>query len=309
MRSSRLKTLKIEKHMFYIPALLLFLFYIFIPAVMQIGLSLVDWKEGILPTSHITLDNYLRIFKNSFDPMQASFLNSLKNNSIFLLLSILFADTTAFIIAFLFSYRIMGKLVIPRANIFFRSVYFLPTLISTMVIGFIWTFILSYYGTLNRILDILNLSFLKADWLADTRFALLWLAIVNSWQWFGFITLIFFAGFQAISNELIDASEIDGANVIHKLRYIYIPLLAPSITIILIMNVVGCFKIFDLPFVMTHSGPGFATDLVSTLIIREDMQYSRYGYGNALSTLFFIFMFLLTVVLLKFFLLREERSR
>lgn len=299
----------IGNHLFYIPALILFIFYIISPAIFQIYFSLVNW-EGMIPLfNSFTMSNYIQVFKQLFGGSSSIIIDAFKHNIIFTILVGLIQNSLAFLLAFLFSYKIRDKQLIKRnASSFFRTIYFIPTLIAVATLGIVWTYILNRYGVLNQMWEITGLNFLIIDWLGNKNFALLSIVLVNSWQYFGMTTLLFFAGFEAIPNELIEASDIDGANVLQKIKSIFIPLLAPTITIVTVLTIVGSFKLFDLPYVMTKSGPAGATDVIMTLIVREGIRNRQYGYGNAASTLLFIFLIIITVLLLKFLRSREEKN-
>jgi raffinose/stachyose/melibiose transport system permease protein len=300
--------LNFSKHIFYLPALLLFAFYIIIPVIVQIYFSFIKW-QGIAPVMNsFTIAHYIEVFKEIFVEKGGLFLNAFKNNIKYALMVGFVQNNIAFLLAFLFSYKIKGNLFITRRkNTFFRTTFFIPSLISLAVLGFIWTYILNYYGVLNYVLQLTGLKFLIVDWLGNQNYALFSIAMVQSWQYFGMVTLLFYAGFLSIPDELLEAAEIDGANIFQKIRRISLPLLAPSITIISVLTIIGSFKTFELPYIMTRGGPGHASDVVMTLIVREGIKNYRYGYGNAASTILFIFLLIITIVMLKFFIAREEK--
>lgn len=299
----------IGNHLFYMPALILFIFYIISPAIFQIYFGLIEW-EGMVPLfNNFTLSNYTKVFKQLFGSSRSILIDAFKHNIIFTMLVGLIQNTLAFLIAFLFSYKIRDKQLIKRnVSSFFRTIYFVPTLIAVATLGIVWTYILNRYGVLNQVWELMGLDFLIVDWLGNKNFALLSIVLVNSWQYFGMTTLLFFAGFEAIPNELIEAADIDGANIFQKIKSIFVPLLAPTITIITVLTIVGSFKLFDLPYVMTKSGPAGATDVIMTLIVREGIRNRQYGYGNAASTLLFMFLIIITALLLKFLRSREEKN-
>lgn len=144
-----------------------------------------------------------------------------------------------------------------KARGFFRSVYFYPVLLSPIVVALIWKWILQENGLLNGILT--ALEFDKLPFLVDAQWARFWVVIISVWAFMGFYTLILLAGLQSIPAELYEAAQIDGASSWHSFLHITLPLLMPTMVVVLVLSLIRAVQIFDIVFAFTGGGPGTAT--------------------------------------------------
>jgi alpha-1,4-digalacturonate transport system permease protein len=144
-----------------------------------------------------------------------------------------------------------------KARGFFRSVYFYPVLLSPIVVALIWKWILQENGLLNGIITALGSD--KVPFMVDAGWARFWVVIISVWANMGFYTLILLAGLQAIPPELYEAVEIDGANAVQAFRAITLPLLMPSMLVVLVLSLIRAVQVFDVVFAFTGGGPGTAT--------------------------------------------------
>ena len=183
----------------------------------------------------------------------------------------------------------------------FRIVFFLPSILSTVLSGFIWKYnfstgfpkLLSYFG-----LDVTSP-------LGHPDYALFGLVIIAVWQGIGTPMIIYIAGLQSIPNELIESARIDGAGTTRTFMNVTLPLLAPSVTINMLLVLTGSLKVFDLVWVTTQGGPGFATEVITTFIYKTAFNSFKAGYGMALSMIFFVILVIVTIVQLSIFRRRE----
>jgi len=165
-----------------------------------------------------------------------------------------------------------------------------------VVVGVMWCMFLQ--PRLGIVSYLLGLVGIKTAWLASSRTALLTIAVVDTWQWLPFVILMFMAGLASIPEELSEAARADGANQYQVFRHIFLPLLKPVIIITLLFRVVDTIKIFPKIFIMTEGGPGTSTEIMNFYAFRTTFQYSRFGYGSALSfTVFLICIFLSVAIL------------
>ncbi|HVU12793.1 MAG TPA: sugar ABC transporter permease [Phototrophicaceae bacterium] len=186
-----------------------------------------------------------------------------------------------------------------RARGFFRSVFFYPVLLSPVVIGLIWKWILQRDGVLNSIVVALGGSqlpfLLNADW------ARAWITLISIWAQMGFFTLILLAGLQAIPSELYEAGQIDGANSWSSFRFITLPMLAPTMLVVTVLVIIRAVQVFDQPFVLTGGGPGTATVYMVQYIYSTgfDPTTPQYGLAAAASIVLGAALLILTLVQLR----------
>jgi len=160
-------------------------------------------------------------------------------------------------------------------------------------------------GALNILLKKLGLNFLVQDWLGNSKLALFSVIFVVVWQYAGYSMVIYIAGLQNIPLEMYEASSIDGVNAWQRFRYITFPLLAPAVTINILLTMISTLKTFDHIFVMTKGGPGYATEVISTLLYRESFTNNNMGYGSAISVVLFALITSVSLITLKYLRRRE----
>ncbi|MFZ6028016.1 MAG: carbohydrate ABC transporter permease [Chloroflexota bacterium] len=173
---------------------------------------------------------------------------------------------------------------------FHRVIIYLPAILPTIVVGIVFRSILHpSTGVLNEFIRMIGLDFLAQRWLTNPGIALYSIISVDTWKGVGFIMVILIAGLQAIPAEYYEAAQIDGASQWDELREITIPLLLPTLTVTTVLNLLYGLKVFDVVWVLTNGGPGYATETVYTVVFKE-FSKGRYGVSTALSTLLFFVM-------------------
>lgn len=275
--------------LFVLPALILFITFIVFPMLNSINLSLTNWDGINKHYDYIGLENFRLIFTNE------RFYNALINSIIIGLSFTILANILSLALALIVDNIVIGKS-------FFRSMFYLPVLISGIIAGFIWTIMFNYsFGIINSILSTMGLN-LEINFLGVMPNALMSIVFVMLWQRGGYYMVIYLAGLQGIPRELLESAQIDGASSIQKFKNITFPLLSGSITVNMTLALIYGFKVFDQIAVMTDGGPGFATESITYLIYRVAFAELRQGYGTALAlVLFFIVLIVavLQVVILK----------
>ena len=195
-----------------------------------------------------------------------------------------------------------------RGTIFFQNIFLFPLAISFVVTGTVWRWIFNPNFGINLLLDEVHLGFLKSPWLADTRTALFGLVIAATWQMSGFCMAMFLAGLRAIPDELREAARVDGANEGQIFLRVILPLMRPiTLSAIIILGHIS-LKIFDLVYVMTFGGPGFATDMPSLYMWVAVFRQNLYGRGAAIAMVLLLMVALLIVPYL-IWSLRQEVER
>ena len=171
-------------------------------------------------------------------------------------------------------------------------------MIAPLIMGYIMYFFFAYdRGAINDVLQLLNIA--PVDWLADGNRAVVILTLVNSLQFVGISMVIYLAGLQNISAMYYDAAAVDGASGIQRFLHITLPLLTPSITSSVTINLIGGLKLFDVVSSLTSGGPGYATHSLSTLIHRLYFGEERAGYASAVGLVFFIFIMIVSNIVVR----------
>ena len=191
-----------------------------------------------------------------------------------------------------------------RGNIALRTLFFFPTILSSVSVGFIW---LSMYdtnfGLIKSVLDLFGLT--SPGWLANPDIAIYCIAFVQVWAHTGQLMIIFIAGLQSIPQELYEVSALEGANRFQTFRNVTWPLIAPAAAIVIAYTTLQSFKSFDLVFAMTRGGPNYATEILSTFIYNVAFQGYKFGYASAASIIFMLFV--ATITIIQFKVLRTDR--
>ena len=282
--------------LFVVPALLVFLIFVAAQIVATGVYSLTEYN-GISNMEFVGLKNYIDLFKTD-----KYFAKALGNSFILAAASVLFQLPISFILALILSKGVKGAE-------FFRTVYFIPVVISSMVIGQLWMKIFnSQYGLLNTAIRALGFSNFDYGWLSEPSTAFISTVIPSVWQYIGYHMLIFYAGIKSLPADCFEASTIDGANGFQTTFKITIPLLAPVIKTCLIFALTGSLRAFDLIYVMTGGGPNHASEVPATLMYRSLFTRRLYGYGSAQAFFIVIECLILTVVINRIFRNFEDNA-
>ncbi|MDD2213553.1 MAG: sugar ABC transporter permease [Oscillospiraceae bacterium] len=258
---------------FTLPAVFLYSFFIVYPLISGLYYSLTDWN-GMSKTFHyVGLDNYHKILSD-----QTS-LTIVGRTFGYTFLLVIICTFMAVLLALLLNRNIKGKS-------FFRAVYFFPAVLSSITIGLIFNQI--YSNLLPVIGKTLHIPILSQSLLSNSQTAMFAILLINIWQGTALPTVLAISGLQTISNDILEAARIDGASHGQTLRYIKLPLLMPTISIIIIFNARSGLMVFDYIKATTNGGPGFSTMSIATLIYKHAFTDMRFGYSSAESTLCFL---------------------
>ena len=275
---------------FLLPALVLFLTIIIVPIFMSVTYSLTEW-DGIGKKVFTGFDNYKELFLTNSD----GFWRAVKNSLIFAAGSVFVQLPISLILALILARGVKGER-------FYVSVYFIPVLISTVVIGQLWMKIYNpQYGLLNTVLRSMGLEQLTGNWLGDTKKVIFAVIVPVLWQYIGYHMLLMYASVRSISEEIFEAARIDGANGIQTALHITIPLMKPILKVCVTFAVVGSLKNFDLVYVMTDGGPAGASQLPSTLMVETIFSRNMYGYGSSMAIFIILECFLFAWLIRKAF--------
>jgi raffinose/stachyose/melibiose transport system permease protein len=195
---------------------------------------------------------------------------------------------------------------VKRFQGFYKTTVFVPSILSTSVIGILWGFIYQpEVGPLNRMLGWFGVE--PIYWLADMKWAMFAVLATNAWQWMGFFIVLVLAAILAIPKELNEAADIDGASGWHKAIHITVPLIQPIISVVIMLSIAGAMKVVDIVLVMTNGGPVGSTEVMASYMVTKAINYGEYGYGTALSIVIFAFALLLTALYQLLIVRRQER--
>ena len=188
-----------------------------------------------------------------------------------------------------------------------RAIFFFPSVPSVLILGYLWSYVLNptSRGLVNTILNFFGFN--NVMWLATPELAMLSVIMVAVWQATGWHTCIYLANLQSIPGELIEAAKIDGARGWSIFRYVTFPMLAPAMTISVMLLLTGSLAVFALPFALTGGGPGLSTTMVTQIIITRGITERLYGRATAMSLVFFFIIFICTVIQLTLMKRREEK--
>lgn len=277
-----------------LPAAVLFAVFFLYPLARGIGLSLTDW-DGIREPNFVGIQNFIDFFKD----------DRARND---IMITVLFALGSApllNIFGFIYALILDGKF---RGNGVARAIVYMPAIISPLIMGYIWYFILQpERGYLFHLLQRVGMEYMLGNWLADYKTAIWVLILVNVWQYAGMTMIIYLAGLQSISIEIFEVSRIDGAGYFSRLFNIIIPLLIPSIIINVVTNIIGSLSVFDVIMALTEGGPGYSTESLAIYIMR--MCYgSNTGYSTAVAIILFFIILLPVVVFMRLMKSKEVEA-
>lgn len=265
-----------------IPLTLLVAFVVF-PAFDLIKMSFTNW-DGQSPTYEwIKLDNYIEMFKNK------DLWLSLKNNAIY------FAGHLLFIpVELAFAVLLNSKL---RAAKFYKTMVFLPYIINGVAISYAFSYFFSpVNGAFNAILEVMKLDGLIQNWLSDAKIINQVLTGVSLWRFSGYHVILFMAALQSLSKDVQEAASVDGANAWTMFRYIQIPSIMLMVDFVLFDNIRGALQVFDIPYVMTGGGPGYASSTFTLYTIDTAFKYSKFGLAATMAVAIMVMIVVIYVV-------------
>jgi raffinose/stachyose/melibiose transport system permease protein len=266
---------------FLIPSFLLLVFFLAYPLGDSLVLSFFQWK-GLGPRRFVGLDNFVEMIHDRL------FWGATWQTMAFAVLVTLGTVGIGFLLAVAISRRVTGWRT-------FRVGYYLPVMLSLVVVGALWLRIYEYnWGLLNTFLRSIGLDALALPWIADKRYALWSLIVVPIWQYAGFPMIVILAAMEGIPQDLHDAGTMDGVNEWQRARHLTFPLIRPVVASISVMQLIFSLKVFDLVWVMTKGDPGNSTAVLGTFLFRKGFETQKYGYASAVAVVMFIIVFTLT---------------
>ena len=272
--------------LFMTPAALVFLAVMIIPIFATGYYSTLEW-DGIGDATFVGIKNYISLLLDN----KYEFWQSVGHSFIVLFLSVFVQETIAMVLALILAKGVKGES-------FFRTAFFIPMVVSTVVIAQLFLKINNPpYGLLNTMLESLGLGRWANEWLGDPKIAIWAVFIPLIWQYIGYHMLLFYGAIKSLSTDILEAARIDGANYFQISTRIILPLIVPMIETCVVLAVVGSLKTFDFVYVMTNGGPVGATEVPSTIMYDLLINRSVYGEGSAAAVFIVVECLLFTVVL------------
>jgi raffinose/stachyose/melibiose transport system permease protein len=270
-------------YLYLLPGLLIYGLFVFLPILDTVRYSLFHWN-GISPPTFLGLGNYAALLRD------AGFLTALAHNAAFI-----FFYTVLPIVLALFLTALMTRRPL-RGMAFFRAGLFVPQVMSMIVVGVAWRWILNpINGPLNQLLRAVGLGRWALPWLGDFTWALPAVGSIGTWVEYGFCMVLFIAGVQRIEPDLYDAARIDGANAYQEFRYVTLPGLRSEMTVAAISTLIAALRVFDLVFVTTRGGPGTSTRVVAYYIWSNAFVVNNVGYAAALAVVLTLIILAISV--------------
>lgn len=271
-----------------LPALIFVFLFVFYPLVQMFYLSLFRWNFVSPNMFFVGLENFTRMFLNDTVYLR-SLLNvvllAAQSSAIQIPIGVAFATI-------ILRHRRIGGL--------FWAVIFLPYVISSVAVSLIWTWMYNpYFGSINVFLRTVGLGFLARPWLGDINTALIAIFGTVNWIYIGLTTTMTIATLRSIPPSIFESARIDGLSGFQEFRKITLPLLKELIVVLVIIDIAGAFKFFDLIWVMTQGGPSDSTHVTTTWLYRVAFRSSEPGYGAAIGVTIFIFSFVIVQLLIK----------
>jgi raffinose/stachyose/melibiose transport system permease protein len=269
-------------------ALLLYGVFVLLPSLLGLGFSFTDWSSYSTDIHWVGLAN----FATTLQP-HSRYLGAILNTVIFTIATIILKTVIGLALAVLLTSGVR------RLASLYRALIYLPALLPMVAVGIVFKSILDPdVGLLNSTLRVVGLGGLAQQWLTNVSLALWSVIGVDTWKGAGYIMVILIAGILAIPREYYEAASIDGASGWQAFRYITLPLLRPVLAVTTVLNLLYALRVFDIVYVLTNGGPGYATDTVYTVIF-DAFGLGQWGVATALSTVFLIVMVALGFVVLR----------
>lgn len=277
----------IAYHIMVLPMFIMFTLFVIYPFCSTIFYSFTDYSSSrLFDYEFVGLKNYMGVFEsaNQIDTI----VHTLKYAAIITVVQTLVALVLALALTVKF-----------KTNNFLRTIFFFPAVLSPLVVGYLWSFLFSTsaYGPINNILE--NLGLDKINFFGDPDIALYSVLFTQVWQWAGYSMVIIIANLKSIDPTLYEVSSIDGASKIQQFFHITLPMLYPSMNVLIVTGIIGGLKVYDIIVSTTGGGPFYATTTIVQSIISQAIGGGQYGLGAALSVVFLLIILTLTQLVTK----------
>ena len=276
---------------FLVPGLAIYGLVLVYPSIQGVGFAFTDWSGLASDFEFTGLANFRTFLA---DPQAYSALS----NTIIIALGITVIQNA---VGLAIALAVHSNL---KARAILRVLFVLPTTVATVIVAVLWSYLYTSRGPINLALGSVGLDEFTRSWVGDPSTVLGAIVLVVVWQFAGYSMVIFLAGLESIPGELQEAASLDGAGAFSRFLHVTLPLIAPALTINLMLSLIGGLKLFDQIFVMTGGGPGYASETLSTALYKQAFQSGRFGYGTAIALVLTVFVTF--AALLQLFVLRRH---
>lgn len=272
---------------FLIPAAVIYLSVIVIPVFYSLYISLFKWN-GVAEKVFVGLNNYISLFTSD-----ETFKVALKNNLIWIVLTVCVTMTVSLAFAVLLNKQFRGRT-------FFRAIFYFPCVIAPIAVAIIWRWIYNpQIGFINQFFKALGINF-KQTWISDPKLSLYAIFIAALWQGIGQPMILFLAGLQSVSVDVLEAATIDGAGPVKKFFSITCPLMKETFVMVLATLITSAMKVYDVVQGLTGGGPNNSTQMLATYMYSQTFQYNNVGMGTAVSCIMVVMMLVVIVPYVSF---------
>lgn len=268
------------------PALILFTVFFLLPTIGGLGVSFTNWDITRPGIRFNGLNNYIYMFRDS------EFNLALKNTLIFTLSVVALRNVFALLLALALTRDL-------KSTVYLRTVFYIPSVLSYVVVGIMFTALFQMNGTLNQGLRLIGIP-AKLEWIANKNTALLTVIIEDVWKWTGFFMIIYIAGIKAISPDYYESARIDGASGVQQFFSITLPLLVPALKVCVTLSAIGGFRVFEQVLTLTKGGPGRQSTVLG-MMIYENFSFGFYGRATAMGMLLSAVILLISVIIKRAF--------
>ena len=267
---------------FLLPALIIYLSVIVIPVGYSLVISLFKWN-GVAEMQFVGLGNYKNLFTND-----KVFMTALKNNLLWIVMTIGLTMTASLGFAVLLNNKFRGRTV-------FRALFYFPCVVAPIAVAIIWRWIYNpNIGFINQFFKALGINF-KQTWISDPKVSIYAVFFAALWQGIGSPMILFLAGLQGVSPDVLEAATVDGASPIRKFFWITVPLMKQTFVMVIANLITAALKVYDIVAGLTDGGPNNATQMLGTYMYSQTFQYNNVGMGTAVACVM-LFMMLIVIV-------------
>ncbi|MEC0207806.1 carbohydrate ABC transporter permease [Paenibacillus ehimensis] len=275
--------------LYALPALVFVSVFVLAPLALNLYYSLFSFNAFSPNKTYIGFDNFKRLFA---DPV---FYTAIRNNTLYAVISFVFQVGAALVIAAILEHKLFQKM-----QPFFRTVFFIPSVISFVVIGLLWQFIYNPdTGIINLGLKALGLHSLAQPWLGDSNLAIYAAIWVSQWQYIGYNVMLFLIAMHNIPKDFYEAADLDGAGPVRSFFAVTLPSVKEMILVASMITVLGAYKLFDEIYILTSGGPGRSTEVLGTMLYRAAFRNDEMGYAASIATVVFVITMLLSLCQIK----------
>lgn len=279
------------------PAVIIYAVFALYPMIDVVGLSFQRWN-GLDPVKDfVGFNNYVDIFTK--DPV---FWVAFRNTIVWTILSVIFPPLFGLLFALGLNQPIFGRNSL-------RAIFYLPVIIAPIAVATMWRWMYDpFFGLFGQVLTQFGLQSWIKDWLGNRDLALYSAFVAHLWQSVGFSMVLFLAGLQGVNKSLVEAARIDGANRWNVFRFVTMPALKTTITIVLVLSIISSLKAFDIVYGLTGGGPAQSTQMLALWAFTQSMQIFDFGRGSAISVVLLLITLAVVVPYLRWTQKREEEA-